>query len=211
MECAQLGLIPDGVLGHAYLIPRGTQATMMIGYRGYIALAYRSPLVQHLSHDIVHERDVFKFQKGTRSEIIHVPSLEKDRGNVMAAYAVAMFRSGGNEWKIMPRDDIEAIRKRSQAGGKGPWVTDWNPMALKTVIRSLCKYLPLEVETLRAVVRDEYRELGVDQAENGETATAPVRKASTRSIESSLAVAVEPEPEAPEPTDGSEAQQEDLL
>ena len=33
--------------------------------------------------------------------------------------------------------EIEAIRGRSRAGKNGPWVTDWNAMAKKTVVKQL--------------------------------------------------------------------------
>ena len=40
--CAQLGLSPSGRLGSAYLIPFNGKCTLVIGYKGFVDLAYRS-------------------------------------------------------------------------------------------------------------------------------------------------------------------------
>jgi len=42
MLSAQLGLEPGGPLGHAYLVPYGSELTFIVGYRGYIELARRT-------------------------------------------------------------------------------------------------------------------------------------------------------------------------
>jgi hypothetical protein len=63
----------------------------------------------------------------------------------------------------MPRRDIEAIRDRSRAGQKGPWVTDYPAMCLKTALRQWCKYIPMSPEVTRAVSLDELHEVGIDQ------------------------------------------------
>ena len=55
----------------------------------------------------------------------------------------------------MSVDEIEAIRRRSKAGNSGPWVTDWNEMAKKTVFRRLTKWLPLSPEFRDAVEADD--------------------------------------------------------
>jgi hypothetical protein len=54
----------------------------------------------------------------------------------------------------MSRDEIEAVRKRSRAANAGPWVTDWNEMAKKTVFRRLSKWIPLSSEYRDALDAD---------------------------------------------------------
>jgi len=51
-------------------------------------------------------------------------------------------------------DEIELVRSRSKAANSGPWVTDWNGMAKKTVVRRLCKYLPMSPEIEKAMLLD---------------------------------------------------------
>ena len=45
VEIAQLGLEPEGVLGHAYMVPFGDQCTLIVGYRGFMHLMYQSGIV----------------------------------------------------------------------------------------------------------------------------------------------------------------------
>jgi len=64
---------------------------------------------------------------------------------------------------VMWRRQVEEIRKRSKASSDGPWVTDWDEMAKKTVLRRLCKLLPASIELQTAVSLDERAEAGIPQ------------------------------------------------
>jgi hypothetical protein len=55
---------------------------------------------------------------------------------------------------VMTKDEVDAIRKRSKASGSGPWVTDYNEMAKKTVVRRASKKWPLDAELAEAVNND---------------------------------------------------------
>ncbi|MDV8066412.1 recombinase RecT [Rhodococcus sp. IEGM 1366] len=152
MTAAQCGLEP-GPLGEAYLVPYGREVTFVPGYRGLVKLAWQSNQLSSIAAHVVHERDTFKFSYGLDPTLVHEPAL-RDRGDVIAAYAVATFKHGGNAFEVMPIEDIEAIRKRSKASNNGPWVTDWNQMARKTVLKRLSKWLPLSPEFADAIQRD---------------------------------------------------------
>lgn len=166
MECAQLGLEPDGILGHAYLIPfkvKGVyQAQLMIGYKGLISLARRSGQVISISAQVVYERDKFEYQYGLEEKLNHIPAAG-DRGKPIYVYAVAKMRDGGHAFEVLTVNEVEKIRKSSKAADDGPWVTHWEEMARKTAVRRLAKYLPLSVEFQRAATLDEYVEAGIIQ------------------------------------------------
>lgn len=168
MECAQLGLEPDGILGYAYMIPyhnkkRGCyEAKMIPGYRGYLALARRSGQLRSLDVDVICEHDKFTYQKGTMPTLVHVPPLDKPRGKAIGAYACARLADGGVQFEVLPMERIEKIRQSSRAGDEGPWHTHWDAMAIKTAIRQLAKYLPLSCEFQQLAVREEYLEAGID-------------------------------------------------
>ena len=68
---------------------------------------------------------------------------------------VAKLKDGGHAIEVMSYDEIEAVRSRSKAAKSGPWVTDWEEMARKTVVRRGSKYLPLSIESQRAIAQDE--------------------------------------------------------
>jgi recombination protein RecT len=163
VQSSQLGLEPDGITGQAYLIPYGNQVQFIPGYRGLVDLARRSGRVTTIYARAVHEQDEFVRVYGTEEKLEHVPSESPEPGPLTFAYAVARFKDGGVQFECMSRREIDAIRSRSQAANKGPWVTDYEEMAKKTVIRRLCKMLPLSPELATAVARDEQAERGIDQ------------------------------------------------
>lgn len=167
LTCAQLGLEPDGVRNMAHLVPFGKKVTFIPGYMGLMDLSMRSGKFRNIEAHIVYAQDEFDYAHGSTPFISHKPAYEKaDRGEQIAAYCIAFFKDGGFQFRVMPMTDIRAIRDRSPAGRRGPWVTDFDAMALKTVIRHTVKYLPSSVvdQSLSlAVSLDERAETGIDQ------------------------------------------------
>ncbi|MTI12396.1 recombination protein RecT [Sansalvadorimonas verongulae] len=169
VQAAQLGLEPGNVLGYCYLIPfwdgktRQLECQFMLGYRGMLALARRSGDITNIEARTVYENDDFHIQYGTEAHIRHVPALGADRGQLMGFYGVSHLAGGGYHIEWLPRDKIEAIRKRSKAGESGPWQTDYEEMGRKTVIRRMFKYLPVSIEAQKAAHMDEQVELGESQ------------------------------------------------
>lgn len=160
IQCSQLGLEPGSGLGHAYLIPYGKECQLIIGYRGMIDLARRSGQMISLAGEAVCAKDKFEYELGLEPKLRHIPSTEDDRGALVYVYAVAVLTGGGRQFVVMSRSDVEKVRRRSKAAGSGPWVTDYDAMAIKTAIRRLFKYLPVSVEMQRAVIVDEAAERG---------------------------------------------------
>ena len=159
MLSAQLGLEP-GILGHAYLIPyynnktKSTEVQFQIGYKGYIDLVRRSGELQTLDVHEVCRNDVFEYEYGLTPKLMHRPALE-NRGEPYCYYAIAKLKDGGFSYLVMSVQDIEKFRKRSKSPDYGPWVTDYDAMAKKTVIKQLAKYLPLSTEIQTQIVQDE--------------------------------------------------------
>lgn len=168
LQCAQLGLEPGSALGHCYLLPYGNgkakdgrpNCQLIIGYRGMIDLARRSGQIISINAYCVHKKDDFVYELGLHPDIKHRPSAEAERGPVTYVYAVAQLQGGGVQFEVMSRAEIEAVRSQSKAGTRGPWVTHWEEMARKTVVRRLFKYLPVSTEALRAVEVDEKSDRG---------------------------------------------------
>jgi recombination protein RecT len=160
MVCAQLGLEPCGALGHAYLIPYGKEVQLIIGYKGMIDLTRRSGQVISLSVRAVCENDEFSYSFGLNESLTHTPA-SGDRGALTHVYAVAKLKDGGIQFDVLSRTEIEKIRNQSKAGKFGPWVTHFEEMAKKTVIRRLFKYLPVSIEMQRAIALDEGTDVGL--------------------------------------------------
>ena len=155
MQAAQLGVEPNTPLGQAYLIPYGGVCQFQLGYKGLIDLAYRSGEVSSIQAHEVHENDTFTYEYGLEPKLRHVPA-QTDRGPVTFYYAVLKLKNGGVGFEVMSRDDVEAFaRKKSKAYSNGPWETDFDEMAKKTVLKKVLKYAPLKTEFARAVASDE--------------------------------------------------------
>jgi len=173
IEATQLGLQVDGVLGHAYLVPRRNkgvwEAQMQIGYRGLINLAHRGGAVLGVEARVVKAGDPFSYGFGTESYLRHSKS-ESGRGEVTHAYCIITLKDGAKDFEVWTREEINANMKRSQSAKSGysPWATDFDEMARKGVTRNKLKYVPMESEALHAVVRDEYRDFGVAGAERAQ-------------------------------------------
>ena len=155
MQAAQLGVEPNTPLGQAYLIPYGGVCQFQLGYKGLIDLAYRSGEVSSIQAHEVHENDTFTYEYGLEPKLRHVPA-QTDRGPVTFYYAVLKLKNGGVGFEVMSRDDVETFaRKKSKAYNNGPWKTDFDEMAKKTVLKKVLKYAPLKTEFARAVASDE--------------------------------------------------------
>lgn len=155
MQAAQLGVEPNTPLGQAYLIPYGGLCQFQLGYKGLIDLAYRSGEVSSIQAHEVHENDVFEYEYGLEPKLRHVPA-QTDRGPVTFYYAVLKLKNGGVGFEVMSREDVEKFAmKKSKAYRNGPWQTDFDEMAKKTVLKKVLKYAPLKTEFARAVASDE--------------------------------------------------------
>lgn len=160
MNAAQLGLDCGGALGSAYLIPFKNkngkyECQLIIGYKGMIDLARRSGEIETIEAHIVYQNDTFQVEYGLAPVLKHIPLFTGDRGKPVLVYAIARLKDGGRQTEVMTVADVERIRAKSRAGASGPWVTDWGEMARKTVVKRLCKYLPISVEAQERIFQAE--------------------------------------------------------
>ncbi len=172
VRAAELGLKFAGAGGECFMIPYKSQATLVIGFRGLAAIARRSGQVVRIEARVVYEKDFFEISYGSGQQIVHRPRLGSDRGEMVAAYALAELKNGDLQIETMTRDEIEQVRNRSRAGDKGPWKTDFSEMARKTVLRRLCKYLPFE-EAIAAADPEEIGDADCDRRRLIESTTLP--------------------------------------
>lgn len=170
MQLAQMGLNPDG--RNAHLIPYGKTCTLVVDYKGMVTLALRSDKVSKVEAFEVYSNDHFRLINGEVEHIVDNPFM--DRGDIVGFYAVCQFSDGTKKYEVMSKAQVDAVRARSKAGNNGPWVTDYNEMAKKTVFKRLSKWLPVTPDLQAAVEHDdeEYRESRNLSAERAGRVTA---------------------------------------
>lgn len=200
MQAAAWGLELDPVLGQAYLVPYRDKCQLIIGYQGLIELARRSGAIRNVMARAVHEKDRFRYHFGTNEILEHVPDASMDPGPLTYVYAVATWTDGTfSTFDVMSMSDVEKIRERSAAKNSGPWKTDYEAMAKKTVVRRLCKFLPKSVELAHALNLDEQ----ADRAEQSLTIDVPTERAVTAgtSLDQLTETMSEPNPGEPPPAE----------
>lgn len=164
LHCASLGLFPDA-LGRAYLVPYGKVCQLIIGYKGLIDLAYRSDRIGMIQIKAVYEGDKFYYDFGLCPRLEHVPC--STPGALTHVYSVVHIKGAGMpSFDVMRRDEVEKVRSRSRAANNGPWVTDYDAMAMKTVFRRHAKVLPMSAELAQAMEVDgDSNDLSLKDAE----------------------------------------------
>lgn len=182
---SQLGLRP-GVLGEAWLLPmyngrkRSFEATLVVGYQGYLKLAYNSDQVRHVEARTVYESDRFEFSFDN-DRLVHQPDIDRERGKARAWYAVVHLANGHTHVErpmtvaeMKEHRDKYAMAKKKDGTIVGPWASDFDAMARKTMILKALKYLPKSItyrtaEDVDGGVREDIR---LDRAPEHATASA---------------------------------------
>lgn len=155
MQAAQLGLEPNTPVGQAYLIPYGNVCQFQLGYKGLLDLAYRSGEIKDIQSYEVHENDEFEYELGLEPKLKHIPAMS-NRGPVTMYYAVWHTKTGGYGFEVMSKEDVlEFAQKKSKSFRNGPWQTDFDAMAKKTVLKRALKYAPIATDFVKAVATDE--------------------------------------------------------
>lgn len=166
---AVLDLPLNNNFGFAYIVPyakddideqgnriRKQFAQFQMGYKGFIQLAQRSGLFKTISVTEVYEGQLieenpltgfaFDFTKKTSNKIIGYASYFE-------------LLNGFQKTMYMTKEMAEAHGKKysqTYKQGFGLWKTDFDTMAMKTVMKLLLsKYAPLSIEMQRAVVADQ--------------------------------------------------------
>ena len=165
MKCAQDGLLPDGREAVFTVFKTKDRISgkfvQKVQYMpmvfGILKKVRNSGELGSLTCNVVFVRDEFRYWVDDAGEhVTHEPNLDvPDRGNVRAAYAIAKTKDGGVYTEVMTVGQIEKVRAISKAKDDGPWVSWFDEMARKTVIRRLSKRLPMSTDIERTIQRDD--------------------------------------------------------
>lgn len=174
---ATLDLPINQNLGFAYIVPfyngkkRITEAQFQMGYKGYVQLAMRTGQYKTINASEIYEGEI-----KSRNRLTGEFELGERTSDKVVGY-IAYFRlvNGFEKYLYMTKEEVEAhAKKYSQTykKGFGLWSTDFDSMAIKTVLkRLLSKYGILSVEMHNmatalsndgAVIRDKDGQLTPD-------------------------------------------------
>ena len=202
MTAAALGIEPNTVLEHAWILPYQNrkknqagqwfsviEAQFMIGYRGYVALAYRFDGLDMLHADAICDKDLYESYISSEVETAtffkHQKNL-RDPGEPIGAYCFTRLSRSGRSADLvteLPKAEIELIRERSETfralrtrAGTGkndadkvksqknfdetPWNMWWRSMWAKSAIRRHVKQFPLTPELSAAVAIEDATDIG---------------------------------------------------
>lgn len=216
MTCAQLGLRP-AVLGHAWPLPfwdrnanggqGGFRAQLIIGYQGYLDLAYRSGLVTGASARTRYSEDEWSLEYNQDGDRLrHTPYDAGPRGKPVSYYARLLIKGGGYVLTDpMSHADMQDYRDkyapRSNRTGEvtGVWRTDFESMAHKTMLRRAFKLGPKSTELATALAADDGVREDVDPHANPAAVTThPMLPAAIANVVED-AVGVDPPPSTAAP------------
>lgn len=162
LQLASFGLECDG--RHAHLIPFKQKCTLVVDYKGLIAMAYRSGLVKSIVGEVVYENDEFVENLG-RVQVFR-PLRTGDRGEPILVFTHVEMTDGAESCEIMSKTDVFAIRDQYSQGYKrdlgnnrtdSMWSAEFPVQGeawKKTCFRRHSKWLPLSSDFRDAVDRD---------------------------------------------------------
>lgn len=155
---ASLDLPIDRNLGFAHIVPYKGNAQFQMGYKGFVQLAVRTGQYRFLNACVVHEGELISHDALT-GEVVIDPA--KRTSDTVIGYAGYFKLVNGYEHaEYWTAEDVKKHAKRySQAyssGRESPWKTNFDEMALKTVIKDLLSHWGiLSVEMQRAISGDQ--------------------------------------------------------
>lgn len=171
MTAATLDLPIDKNLGFAYIVPYNNKKTgakeaqFQLSYKGYIQLAIRSGQYKTINAIEVYEHEIARTNRLTGEVEFNENDSQINRNKVVGYMAYFKLINGFEKAIYMSKEEMEAhAKKYSQSYSSKKdwtvksslWTTDFDSMALKTVLKRLIsKYGIMSIEMQTAVLNDQ--------------------------------------------------------
>jgi len=149
-----LPILPE--LGFAAIIPYGSKAQFQIMTRGLTRMALRSHKVKKFHSDVIYADEWMGRNKLT-GEFNPMKDHTDPNAKVVGYFCYIELIDGFNAVEFMTLDEVlNHAQRHSKTFKSGPWQTDFNAMALKTLQKKvLRKYAPLEINEAVAIEADQ--------------------------------------------------------
>lgn len=152
-------------LGFAWIVPYSGRAQFQIGWRGFVQLAQRTAQYEHINVLPVRQSQFKKWHP--LDEVLDADFDLEDDSDVVGYVAKFTLLSGFKKTVYWKKEKVQAHAKRySKSYSSGPWVTHFDDMAMKTVLKNtLSKWGPMSIELQRAMEADQavIEDLDTDQ------------------------------------------------
>lgn len=159
MIAATLDLPIDPNLGHAWIVPfkdHGVKkAQFQMAAKGFVQLAQRSGQYKKINKGEVYENQ-FKSWNPYTEELVADFSV-RGEGKIIGYFSYFELLNGFTKTVFWYKEEVTEHAKRySKSFGNGPWQTNFDAMAEKTVIKYMLKeYGPLSIEMQTAIMADQ--------------------------------------------------------
>lgn len=175
IHAAEIGLVPSGISGEAFLIPfevkdvngaKRMTIKLMVGYQGMLKLIYRSG-AKSVTTNLIYQEEVengdFQYWEGTNPHIIHKPNVLKkyDNSTLVGCYAIVEMKDGSKHIKVMRKDQVQGIANTLKFENDLYFNEKKDPenwMVKKTVLKQLIKTMPKDYYSSLAVAADNKME-----------------------------------------------------
>lgn len=162
LNLANMGLLPNGFGGQAYVIPYWSSkekryvAQVQLGYKGLIKLAYDCGAVKLVRCLTIYSNERFNISFINNKEVIeYTPTIFGDKGEPIGFVAIVTLSNGEHIIEKMSVKDVEKHRDKysltdewvngKKTGGKTipeVWKNNFEAMARKTVLIKALKLVP---------------------------------------------------------------------
>lgn len=200
MKAAADGLVLDGreATLTRFNSRDGVQVVYIPMVAGIMKRVRNSGEIQAWTCEIVYAKEYetgrFNYTAAPEPKLHHEPIIVGERGEVVAVYSAVRLKDGTYHYEVMTIDQVRNIMNRTRSKTKegkivGPWASDFEEMARKTVIRRHAKRLPVSSDVLDVTSRvDDLYDSNV--VEHEEQAPEPRKSAAEKMAE---AMSQEPE------------------
>lgn len=153
MKAAVLNLPIEPSLGRAFLVPYKGQAQFQLGYKGLIELAQRSGKYKSINAVVIYKSQFKSYDPFFETLDVDFSQPKDEVSGYVASFELL---NGFRKIAYWTKEEAYEHGKRfSKSFNNGPWKTDFDAMAKKTILKNiLSTYGPLSVEMQEAIAAD---------------------------------------------------------
>jgi phage RecT family recombinase len=174
-NCAVMGLIPAPAIGHAFFVPFKNssrnyihEVSLIVGYKGYLELGYRSGFLAGVTIDVIYEGEkAERWNDATGPQMRHELDWDRGEGNpkkdferVKAAYCIYHTTAGYRDIVVVGKTELDKLKRKYDRGNMSIWGEHPIAMSKKTAIRRASKLWKQSKELAHAEFVESYSDAG---------------------------------------------------